>query len=204
MPNWVTNRVTVTDPKVNKIEELENFESKSLQEFFDKITAEHPLANNIAGELSFHNLIEPDPSLWVDYDSTSIWYDWNIRNWGTKWDAKEAVIEIHTDGHEGFDLNFDTAWSPPEPIIEEFIEYCRKNSLVLEWWYEEEQGWGGEIIVALDGDVDITHWDIPSSHADYEEKDGECICEWDDDPNDWFEDCPNKAEKVKEFADAEV
>ncbi len=40
------------------------------------------------------------------------WYDWNVANYGTKWD-----VEVHDDSYhiseEVFNANFDTAWSPP-------------------------------------------------------------------------------------------
>ena len=38
-------------------------------------------------------------------------YDWCIANWGTKWNACEAYTD---DGYS----SFDTAWSPPLPVIE--------------------------------------------------------------------------------------
>ena len=44
------------------------------------------------------------------------WYDWRNKNWGTKWDIK---AEVHVDDlhDEGCTLIFQTAWSPPEPIV---------------------------------------------------------------------------------------
>ncbi len=35
------------------------------------------------------------------------WYDWQTRNWGTKWNAYEQVE------HEANEIEFDTAWSTP-------------------------------------------------------------------------------------------
>tara|TARA_R110002012_G_scaffold262446_1_gene444720 strand:+ start:326 stop:898 length:573 start_codon:yes stop_codon:yes gene_type:complete len=44
------------------------------------------------------------------------WYDWRNNNWGTKWDIN---TEVHVDDlhDEGCTLIFQTAWSPPEPIV---------------------------------------------------------------------------------------
>ena len=41
------------------------------------------------------------------------WYDWNLMNWGTKWDCDSS--ECGYDVHEGihFVVNFNSAWSPP-------------------------------------------------------------------------------------------
>ena len=45
------------------------------------------------------------------------WYEWRVTHWGTKWPARRA----HLDGGEVADdrtcLHFDTAWSPPKPVI---------------------------------------------------------------------------------------
>ena len=45
------------------------------------------------------------------------WYDWRNKNWGTKWDIN---TEVHVDDlyDEGCTLIFQTAWSPPEPIVD--------------------------------------------------------------------------------------
>lgn len=39
------------------------------------------------------------------------WYQWSIRNWGTKWDAAESSIEDMLP--DWIEINFDTAWGPP-------------------------------------------------------------------------------------------
>lgn len=45
---------------------------------------------------------------------TSNWYDWNIYNWGTKWDCSES-----TYSEEDKILDFQTAWGCPQEIIAE-------------------------------------------------------------------------------------
>jgi hypothetical protein len=81
------------------------------------------------------------------------WYNWNIRNWGTKWDVAvhdgdeypETVLHEHKS--EGEDqwlvYGFNTAWSPPMPVIEKLSALVPNCVVTLS--YEEEQGWGGEI-----------------------------------------------------------
>ena len=38
----------------------------------------------------------------------------------------------------------------------------------------------------------VREWDIPNSHSDYAERGNEdgCICAYDDDGDNWYEDCP--------------
>jgi len=152
---------------------------------------------------------EPDPNATMDERmakamtfSGSGWYDWNIREWGTKWDANDAELDTdltELDGNINNSLSyrFSTAWSIPTPVFEAMVE--QHPELDFDFSSEEEQGWGAEF-TSSDGDEDgkrslilTKEWDIPNSHADYVERDNEdgCICSWQDDEDDnWYEDCP--------------
>ena len=43
------------------------------------------------------------------------WYEWNTENWGTKWDAYEYEPVSRSEGCAV--LRFQTAWSPPRPVL---------------------------------------------------------------------------------------
>lgn len=45
------------------------------------------------------------------------WYDWANNNWGTKWDIK-GDIGLNDVDTESCSFTFNTAWSPPEPIVD--------------------------------------------------------------------------------------
>ena len=47
----------------------------------------------------------------------SNWYDWNLHNWGTKWDAKEAFYN-----QEDKILQLETPWSCPDTVLLEMFE----------------------------------------------------------------------------------
>lgn len=47
------------------------------------------------------------------------WYDWCIKNWGTKWNAYE---QQHLSNKFYNIIIFETAWSYPRPIIEKLAE----------------------------------------------------------------------------------
>ena len=61
------------------------------------------------------------------------WYHWNISNWGTKWDACNVEIEYADESQ--IEIEFDTAWSPPEPICERLREMFQDVS--ISWFYDE-------------------------------------------------------------------
>jgi hypothetical protein len=61
------------------------------------------------------------------------WYNWNVANWGTKWNAYD--ISILEDGV----LQFDTAWSPPEPI---FVTLSEKYPELEFEAKSFDEGWG--------------------------------------------------------------
>lgn len=47
------------------------------------------------------------------------WFDWNIDNWGTKWDAHDPYVETTDDE---IMLEFQTAWTTPKPVFLKLAE----------------------------------------------------------------------------------
>ena len=75
------------------------------------------------------------------------WYNWNVANWGTKWNcaevwhdrADDSVVEGKTS------YNFDTAWSPASPVIEALAE--KFPTLTITHRYcEGGMGFAGEVV----------------------------------------------------------
>lgn len=70
-------------------------------------------------DFTFNALVPvPETVLQAGYNDEG--YDWQINNWGTKWDVNEVqpIMDID-DSH--YALSFDTAWSPP-------LEWLQKAS----------------------------------------------------------------------------
>lgn len=142
MPNWCSNRVTVfgNEDEVSKVKDI--FESKD--SVFGKIIPSPDWSKipNEDGELPV-NEDHKDADGKVIFQTTSFpksgkqdsrWYDWNIANWDTKWDIAGGV-EIDDYDTEQIEINFNTAWSPPEAI-------CRKlkdmfPELSISWFFDE-------------------------------------------------------------------
>jgi len=148
---------------------------------------------------------EPDPNATTEERMAksllfqgSGWYDWNIRNWGCKWDAGSDELDTDLDevkaGKEtSLTYRFETPWSPAEGAYRAMVE--QHPELSFEFYCEEEQGWG-VVYDGEDGELSVSkEWDIPQSHADYVNLDREdsCSCQNSDDEDDWYDDCPDKS-----------
>jgi hypothetical protein len=135
------------------------------------------------------------------------WWHWNVRNWGTKWDiavadgVDYALTEMTRNEDGSIHYRFETAWSPVFEVLTKLSKMY--PTLEFSYDYEEEQGWGGEAVIANGEIVSESEYDIPSCHADYVTRDRECNCEVEPNyPEYWYEDCP--ADKTKyEWVDEE-
>ena len=141
MPNWCRNRVTVygNEEDVSKVADI--FESKDT--VFGKIIPSPDWKNipNDNGELPKEKLHTNSKGEVVvatmefpDGTNDSRWYDWNVANWDTKWDIAGAV-EIEEQDSEIIEINFNTAWSPPEAICFKLREMF--PDLSFQWFFDE-------------------------------------------------------------------
>jgi len=186
MPNWVNNDITVYG------------DDKKLEEVQNRLKAEYKGVEN--GDVNFLNFIAPPEKNWEEYHTVGVpglstedkanhpvfnWYDWNCDNWGTKWNANASDVSVH---NKQLFISFETAWSAPEGFVESFFAYLIELGLDAHYTWEEEQGYGAEFSVT-DGKIKLTNeWDIPTSHADFDDRDNECPCEqWQEEQ---FDDCP--------------
>lgn len=201
MPNWVSNNLTVIGNK----EDLDKFVEQVGRTYTRQVTRYENVDGEFRtitedaewkGDFCLWNIHAPDESILDEYHSVADgkagpnnWYAWNVNNWGTKWDV-DAEVERHADDH--LQVRFDTAWSPPYPAIATAAEQHPNLTFHLEW--EEEQGFGAEVEFDAEGPNEVRTWDIPSSHADFVERDNEdgCVCAYEEEQEYWFSDCPGK------------
>lgn len=200
MPNWVFNTMNVT----GNAEDVETF----IGEMSTPIpTFVYPEGGYIAkdGEwtteevvFSFWNAVAPTDL--KSYFTGDTWYNWNINNWGVKWDAKVEEkttdsLDRYTleDGTGGVTYRFETAWGTPTEVFQALVKKYPHLEFSVE--FEEEQGWGGEYL-GVDGELSlINEYDIPNSHKDYADRNREdsCECAWGDVEN-MYPDCPARIE----------
>ena len=94
MPNWCANNLTITGAE----ERLRQFLTENI------------IQEGLETTLDF-NFVAPLPE-----DQKENWYEWRIQNWGTKWKGDVYFVE-HAQPN-ALTINFNSAWSPPEPWIE--------------------------------------------------------------------------------------
>ena len=158
MPNHCYNRVSFYSEDTTAILKLYNiFESgtnpKNDLTVFGQIIPEPdwakvPLKESDIKEYSFSNPRGEIGELPVYKDkgfgkglyfpSTDVnddrWYSWRVHNWGTKWDCYDLSIE-DDEMPNGFQAQFNTAWSPPEDIANAIKEQF--DDLSVSWFYDE-------------------------------------------------------------------
>ena len=92
MPNWCNNDLQITGPK----EQIKRFKEK----------AKGKEIENIDVDLLLSSIIPPPK------DIGDNWYQWNIENYGCKWDCN-GILEESMSGEGELYYTFDSPWSPP-------------------------------------------------------------------------------------------
>ena len=213
MPNYVYNNLSIegTEEAIAKVKaQLNKPIVKQYGEDKEPTTYSNPI-------FSFWNILPPPEDRldeyfgthgWADGKATGEteynWYNFNNNKWGTKWDVAKSdspndwsATEITSESATHISYRFDTAWSPPLPVIEELSVQHPELEITLE--YEEEQGWGGEILWTKEGSSIVSEYDIPDSHKDYVDRDNVdgCRCASEEDEDEWYKDCPNKTKPIE-------
>jgi len=126
MPNWCANGlriVATTEEQKEKLSKLPEYikEDKGFFSFFYPCPEE--LTNTVAGYMSGEEgekLKKQEESNLEKYNAKN-WYDWNIDNWGSKWDA-DIMNGDFTFDIDCFESFFNTAWSPPIAFYNKLVE----------------------------------------------------------------------------------
>ena len=164
MPNHCSNRVSFYSDNERDIQKLHDIFSKGLENDDNVDTgsvfghfipepnwAEVPLAECDVKEYSFSSprgevgerpvmvINEESPFMnGLRFKSTNAqddrWYNWRVQNWGTKWDCYSLEID-DTDMPHGFQVTFETAWSPPEEVC--YAIRDQFDDLSVSWFYDE-------------------------------------------------------------------
>lgn len=142
MPNWCMNHVTLRHKDPAMIERA--------AKAFDR------------GELL--NEFMPCPE---NLKEDGSWYDWCIKNWGTKWDVGGDGRDPITDPNQ-IELNFESAWSPP---IEAFRAMEEAGFEVEAHYYEPGIAFFGSYIDGIEDTIDFSSMDAETIRKEFPEAD---------------------------------
>ena len=165
MPNWCYNSLTIE----GSAEDISAIKTQLNQPF----QRQHDQWNPETGKMELQDVLYPNPvfAFWNITKPTNLeaynkqadhtlpmaeqlqfkggnWYDWNVTNWGTKWDVAVShneeypETEMIEEWSDRLIYRFNTAWSPPSPAIAKLSEQYPNCTFTLS--FEEETGWGGE------------------------------------------------------------
>ena len=140
MPNWCYNRVSIYSENIETVNEL--FDIFNNPEPFNKLIpspvwSETP---NEDGELpvidehkdSDGKVLFTTHKFPKSGKTDDRWYDWQIQNWGTKWEPTDLSVE---QCDEELEITFNTAWSPPEDICRAIRN--KYPDVSVSWFYDE-------------------------------------------------------------------
>ena len=139
MPNWCSNEVTIEGTKEDMAKFVEecftDFKGTPVLDFakvipepdYDKPKKDGTHNNGVQTELSS---VMPD------------WWNWRNDNWGTKWnlvpnsEGNLSGYDFVDSGEDYIQLEFETAWSPPNGIYNEI--WAKYPDLTVNWFYRED------------------------------------------------------------------
>jgi hypothetical protein len=199
MPNWVYNGLTVEgspDSVKKMMEQLntpfvrvhDNWNVATQQFEKQQVTYPNPV-------FAFWNIIKPTDMEAYDGPQpkhenmqeamkfkSDHWYDWNVRNWGTKWDVAVSSLETNPDTYMEDTVNgenhvvyynFETAWSRPMGALTKLSE--QYPDLLFTLSYEEETGWGGELELLRGKVISESMYDNMCRNCDFKYADTDIV-----------------------------
>ncbi len=120
--NFLNDYIEENDIKELKIEEIPKAEE-------DKYLEKHKDIDHEDWDLGRKAMINTEK-----YGAPT-WYEWNIRNWGTKWNA--CGYDDEYDYSKDEEIVFDTAWSPPHQILEKMASLYPGIQFTHRWADED-------------------------------------------------------------------
>jgi hypothetical protein len=89
------------------------------------------------------------------------WYDWCIKNWGTKWDIEGSGNRV---GEESLSYNFSSAWSPPVEAFVKISESFPDLTFVIQY-FESGACFSGVAEIRSGDVIDHEQWNIAEREA---------------------------------------
>ena len=155
MPNHVYNTLSIGNEITEERQEILNAIEKSggICRYYK------PMPSELEGTTSPQRVGDTENCTITESKSAELkhkyrhdnWYDWCHENWGTKWGCYDFEI------HDGI-ITYTTAWSPIDELILKKMSQDFPDIILS---FEEETGWGGEILISNGDIMEATLYDEP-------------------------------------------
>ena len=203
MPNWVYNGLTIegSPDSVKKLMEQMNKPFVMLHDNWNTDTGKMEVTQTTYPNpvFAFHNIYnhtqagitdeqylkQPEHTLPLQEAMKfqgNHWYDFNVREWGTKWDVAVSSNDTNPDTYMEYTVNgenhvvyynFNTAWSRPMPALIKLSN--QYPDLLFTLVYQEETGWGGEMELLRGEVISESMYDNQCNNCDGTYEDNELV-----------------------------
>lgn len=184
MPNWCNNGITLRHADPAMIDRAVKGKDGLLMEF---IPTPQELLDTVAGFLGEDQRAAHEAQQRANLEKYGAkdWYDWNVANWGTKWDF--ALDNVERPDANTVTAAFDSAWAPPIGAYNKLLELGFE---IEAFYYEPGMAFAGKYENGIDDCVEYgdataatvrdvvgeeidDYFDISGSMADWEAESNE-------------------------------
>ena len=135
MPNWCLNEVRVYFPDKETRDEFLTYCEGTRRETMKTSPEQDDMIDQMVHVTIEFNKIIPKPS---DEKMDDVWEeeDWNVANWGTKWEPDIITFDREDDTTVYWEMY--TAWAPAEGIYHKMMEDWEDKDVHITWFYRED------------------------------------------------------------------
>ena len=150
MPNWCVNRLVVQGDRKTVDQFIFLARGKRAEYSDDKIDPNYLDEADPVPSLVFNALV-PVPQDILDKGYSAEGYEWQIENWGTKWDVNGVFIK--RSGNKVI-YDFETAWTPPLEWLHAVSQSFPQLRFSLKYM-EPGKGLNGTLV--MEGGSEVAH-----------------------------------------------
>ena len=140
MPNWCNNTLELAhkDPAM-LIRARDAFNRQELLSEFIPVPKDLHIVAGCVGDPDEQAKLEADTARNLEVHGYGNWYDYQVNEWGTKWDVGAEGYEVEIE-NGGLTMSFDSAWSPP---LEAYAKLEALGFEVRAYYYESGMCFAG-------------------------------------------------------------
>jgi hypothetical protein len=151
MPNWCNNTLTLKHEDASMLDRfVKGYEADGVfGEFL-------PIPEELKGGTAPYRGDEAEGKRLLEAYGAADWYEWCVKNWGTKWDITDDGSGYTRPNPNTLSVGFDTAWAPPI----QFYEYLESLGFRVEaTYFEPGMGFVGSYVDGMDDYYDYSGMD---------------------------------------------